>query len=328
MEHYSCTRSIEIQRPHHPTRAHSLRPSDQMSAEPKEVAFLGLGAMGTHLARHLQEYSQEQLGQPALVWNRTPEKAQSHARAHGTRAVGSLADLKCCAILCLCLPTTADVKQVLKEVPLQPNSLVIDCTSGDPEQTRELAAHLLSERGIRFVDAPVSGGPKGADAGTVTSMVGGDPADVAEASAVINAWSRKLVHCGPVGAGDATKSINNVLNAAHLCLATEGMLALKQYGVAPETALEAINGGSGMSLQTQRLPDNVISRKFSYGFALGLMKKDCTIAGNLIEQQTPSATLIPRVVELLKEAEEMVGPAADYTQVAQLLETRAGLTLG
>ena len=72
----------------------------------------------------------------------------------------------------------------------------------------------------------------------------------------------------------------------------------------------------------------MISRKFSYGFALGLMKKDCTIAGNLIEQQTPSATLIPRVVELLKEAEEMVGPAADYTQVAQLLETRAGLTLG
>ena len=105
--------------------------------------------------------------------------------------------------------------------------------------------------------------------------------------------------CGPVGAGDATKSINNVLNSAHLLLATEGMLALKKYGVEPSTALEAINGGSGMSLQTTRLPDNVLSRKFNFGFALGLMRKDCNIAGALVGSQTPSATLIPRVVELL-----------------------------
>ena len=105
-------------------------------------------------------------------------------------------------------------------------------------------------------------------------------------------------------------------------------LALKQYGVDPATALEAINGGSGMSLQTTRLPDNVLSRKFAYGFALGLMHKDCRIAGSLVKSQTPSATLIPRVVELLGEAEELVGPEADYTQIAQLLEDRAGFTLG
>ena len=295
----------------------------------KEVAFVGLGNMGSHLARHLHAYSQTHLdGRPALVYNRTHEKAVNHAKAHGTVAVESLSELKRCSVLCLCLPTTSHVEQVLSEVPLAPGSLVIDCTSGDPEQTREMAARLLGDRGIRFVDAPVSGGPKGADAGTVTSMVGGDAADFAEASQIINQWSKKVVHCGPVGAGDATKSINNVLNSAHLLLATEGMLALKKYGVEPATALEAINGGSGMSLQTTRLPDNVLSRKFAYGFALGLMKKDCTIAGNLVNSQTPSATLIPKVVELLGEAEAMVGAEADYTQIAQLLESRAGVTLG
>eukprot|EP00966_Prymnesium_polylepis_P095206 2204568-Prymnesium_polylepis.1 len=106
------------------------------------------------------------------------------------------------------------------------------------------------------------------------------------------------------------------------------MLALKRYGVDPATALEAINGGSGMSLQTTRLPDNVLSGKFAYGFALGLMRKDCSIAGSLVASQTPSATLIPRVVELVGEAEAAFGAEADYTQIAQLLESRAGLTLG
>ena len=101
-----------------------------------------------------------------------------------------------------------------------------------------------------------------------------------------------------------------------------------RYGVAPAAALEAINSGSGMSLQTARLPDNVLSREFAYGFALGLMRKDCEIAGGLVARETPSATLIPRVVALLSEAEAEYGPDVDYTRIAQLLEARAGLALG
>ena len=290
-----------------------------------QVGFAGLGTMGGHLAGHLHRFSTEKHGRPALVWNRSPDKAMAHAKTHGTVSVGSLSQLQC-TILCLCLPTTSHVEEVLASVPLQPGALVIDMTSGDPEQTRALASKL-AERGIRFVDAPVSGGPTGAEAGTVVSMLGGAPEDVATATEVCGAWSKKVVHCGPVGAGDATKCVNNVLNAAHLLLATEGMLALKAYGVDPATALEAINGGSGMSLQTQRLPDNVLSRKFAYGFALGLMRKDCGIAGSLVGSQTPSATLIPEVVKLLGEAEAEFGADADYTQVAQLLEKRVGVQL-
>lgn len=292
------------------------------------VGFIGLGAMGSHLARHLHAFSQEQWDLPALVWNRTPEKAQEHAKAHGTQAVSSLAELERCDVLCLCLPTTAHVAEVLNDVLLKADSLVIDCTSGDPVQTRELAAKLENVRDVHFVDAPVSGGPKGAEAGTVTSMLGGDPADIALASQVCGAWSKKVVHCGPVGAGDATKAINNVMNSAHLLLATEGLLALKKAGVDPATAVEVINASSGASLQVQRLPDNVLSRKFNYGFALGLMNKDCGIAGDLVAAQTPSASLIPKVVALLGEATERFGADADYTQIAMLLEERAGVTLG
>lgn len=218
----------------------------QKCSEKKTVGFIGLGAMGSHLARHLHAFSQEQWSQPALVWNRTAEKAQEHAKAHGTQAVSSLAELGRCDVLCLCLPTTAHVAEVLNGVPLNPDSLVIDCTSGDPVQTRELAAKLENVRDIHFVDAPVIGGPKVAEAGTVTSMLGGDETDIALASQVCGAWSKKVVHCGPVGAGDATKAINSVMNSAHLLIATEGMLALKKAGVEPATAVEVIVDASSL----------------------------------------------------------------------------------
>ena len=153
-----------------PTKRQCLDSEARARPDPEDsssVAFVGLGAMGTHLARHLHGYSLSQLGRPALVWNRSPDKALQHATAHGTEAAGALSELRCCGVLCLCLPTTAHVQQVLDEVPLRPGALVIDCTSGDPEQTRALAARLAG-RGVRFVDAPVSGGPKGAAAGSVT----------------------------------------------------------------------------------------------------------------------------------------------------------------
>ena len=91
---------------------------------------------------------------------------------------------------------------------------------------------------------------------------------------------------------------------------------------------QVINASSGASLQVQQLPDNVLSRKFNYGFALGLMNKDCGIAGDLVAAQTPSASLIPQVVALLGEATERFGADADCTKIAMLLEERAGVTLG
>ena len=123
---------------------------------------------------------------------------------------------------------------------------------------------------------------------------------------------------GPVGAGAATKSINNVLNSAHLLLATEGMLALKSYGVSPATALEAINGGSGMSLQTTRLPDNVLSRKFSYGFALGLMVEALTSAlGGFGRKDGP--TQHGASVTLLLFDPEAFGGREDFTAESSFL---------
>lgn len=293
------------------------------------VGYIGLGTMGSSMARHLNVASTEAGGRPALVWNRSPEKAASHAAVHGTVACDSAAELAAAVdVVCLCLSTTDDVKAVLAELPLRPGALVIDCTSGEPAATKALAAELKA-RGVGFVDAPVSGGPGGASAGTLTSMCGGSEEDFAVAAPWINAWSAKIVHCGTeVGAGDAVKSINNVLNAAHVALAAEGLATLKKLGVAPSVALSVINSSSGKSLQTEgNLPDNVVTRKFGYGFQLGLMRKDVGIAAELVKQHAPTATLIPAVQALYDAAVDELGAGADYTEVVKPLERAMGVEI-
>merc|ERR1719373_683046 len=111
-------------------------------------------------------------------------------------------------------------------------------------------------------------------------MLGADENEVAErVLPVLQAFAKKVVRCGPTGAGHAVKAVNNALNVTHLLLGAEGLLALQRLGVDPDVALDAINGSSGRSLQTQgRLPQEVLSRKFAYGFKLPLMAKDCRIA--------------------------------------------------
>ena len=301
-----------------------VAPLLSMASELPTVGFIGLGTMGGGMAVHLHERSMREHGKTALVYNRSPVKAQAHATAHGTVAVDTFDGLSGCDVLVLCLSTSADVESVLSHVPIKQNALVIDCTSGEPEVSRRLHASLRDRCAARFVDAPVSGGPKGAAAGSLTSMLGGDEADCAAAMQWIEAWSSKVVRCGPSGAGDAVKAVNNVLNSAHVLLATEGMLALNSFGVEPSVALDVINSASGRSLQTERLPDNILSRKFAYGFALELMRKDCGIAATLVNQETPDATLIPEVYRLLQAAEAELGGKVDYTEVARFLERRGG----
>ena len=262
-----------------------------------------------------------------MVWNRRPGVAEEHAAAHGTVACDSVAALAAEAdVICLCLSTSAAVESVLSALDLRPGALIIDCTSGEPSASQAIAA-ALQARGARFVDAPVSGGPAGAEAGTLTSMLGGTEADVTEALQWCGAWSAKVVHCGPIGAGDAVKSVNNILNAAHIALASEGLAALKKLGVSPSVALDVINSSSGRSLQTEKFGENIISRKFAYGFALGLMRKDVGIAADLVAEHAPGATLIPAVRELYDAAMEELGQDVDYTAVVKRLERLEGVVL-
>ena len=211
------------------------------------VSFLGLGAIGRPMAVHLT-------GSPfeLAVWNRTRSRAEEFTAAHGARLASTPADAaRDAEVIVTCLPTSREVKELLDGpdgllATMREGALLVDCTSGDPESSREIARRL-AERGIGFVDAPVSGGTSGAEAGTLTVMVGGDEHAVQRARVVLEAFGKRIVHCGPVGAGHAVKAVNNALLAAQLWATGEGLAALSAAGVDPRIALEVINASSGRS---------------------------------------------------------------------------------
>jgi 3-hydroxyisobutyrate dehydrogenase len=181
-----------------------------------------------------------------------------------------------------------------------------------------------------MVDCPVSGGPAGAEKGSVTTMLGGDKAIVDELHDwLLETFSGKAVNCGPIGSGMAVKAINNTLNMAHVLVAVEGLCALRNYGVEPDIALDVINASSGRSLATEvRVPTEVLTDNFGFGFALKLMAKDCRIGASLMEENFPKSTLLKEVSRLSNEAEKKeYCEGGDYTTVSKLLEESSGTNL-
>jgi len=296
------------------------------------AGWVALGAMGYHMAGHVARVINQAGGGAKLsVWNRTVTKSAAHAAEFGSNTVSHVEDLASCRVIISCLPTSEEVSAVTSIVAAARQNLIghaqlqecvwVDCSSGDPERTREIARQLAPS-GITLVDCPVSGGPRGAVKGTVTCMYGGD---LGPALPLVSSFGGKVENVGPVGAGMAVKAINNALNTAHLILGAEALLALKGMGVDPAKALSVINTSSGRSLQTEvRIPEEVLTRRFGYGFQLGLMKKDVDHATSLLKTGFPGARLLPQVSGVLREAVEARGPEVDYTEVVTVLEQEFG----
>jgi 3-hydroxyisobutyrate dehydrogenase len=286
------------------------------------VAWIGLGAMGAPMAGHLAVTFE------TLVWNRTAEVAADHARRYGSRAV-DLVEAAGADVVLTCLPRTADVADVARRLAgdLRPGTVWVDCTSGEPEPSRLLATRL-DEHGVRYLDAPVSGGTSGAAAGALTTMVGGDAETLELVRPVLQTFSARIIHVGPTGAGHAVKAVNNTLLAANLWAAAEGLAALVKAGVPAATALEVINTSSGRSFPSQELiPERVLSREFPVTFALGLLAKDVGIAQGLLDDTAVPAPVLREVGALLAVALRELGPDVDHVAAVQLVERWSGTEL-
>lgn len=294
------------------------------------IAFLGLGAIGTPMARHLAAPPHE-----LTVWNRTPAKAKSFAAEPGitARVAATPAEAaKGAPIVITCLPTSGDVESLLDGptgllAGLEKGAVLVDCTSGDPGTSRRIAARL-AERDIDFVDAPVSGGVAGAIKGNLTVMVGGDAKVFERVRPMLDAFGEKLVHCGPVGAGDALKAVNNAFLAVHIWACAEGLAALKKAGVAPAVALDVINASSGRSNTSQNLfPERVLTRAFPRTFRLALLDKDVGIAAGVAREHRIPSPLLQLTSELFRAAHNALGEEADHVEAVRLLEQWANVEI-
>jgi 3-hydroxyisobutyrate dehydrogenase len=286
------------------------------------VAFLGLGAIGAPMARRVHL-----AGFPLTVWNRTVARAESFARDTGARSAATAAQAVAGAdVVITCLPTSADVAGVLTDdvIAGAKGAVVVDCTSGDPATARRIAASLAA-RGVEFVDAPVSGGVRGAEEGTLTVMCGGDAAVIEKARPVIASFGQKIVHCGPVGAGDAVKAMNQALLALTIWGTGEALAALASMGVSPAVALDVINASSGRSNASMNLfPERVLTRAFPRTFRLSLMAKDARIAADIARSEGVPAALIQLAAELSTLAHRELGDDADHVEAVQVIERWAG----
>jgi 3-hydroxyisobutyrate dehydrogenase len=290
------------------------------------VGFLGLGAIGAPNAAHLARRGRH------LVWNRTASRATEFAARHGATAVATPREAAAADVVVTCLSTSADVASLLDGpdgllAGLQPGALLLDCTSGDPATSRRIAARL-AERGVAYADAPVSGGTNGAEAGTLTVMVGAEPAVFERARPVLETFSRRIEHVGPVGAGDALKAVNNALLGLNILALGEGLVALAKVGVAPRVALDVINASSGRSFVSEVLvPERVLTRTWPRAFRLALLDKDVAIAVGVLAEAGVAGPVVERVSSLLNRARATLGEAADYLDPIRLSEQQAGVEL-
>ena len=232
-------------------------------------------------------------------------------------------------VIITCVPTSREVEALLDGpdgvlAGLAPQSLFIDCTSGDPATSRRIAARL-AERETAFMDAPVSGGVSGAQQGALTVMCGADEATFERARPVIEAFGKKVVRCGPVGAGDAVKAVNQALLGIHIWALSEGLVALSKAGISPRLALDVINASSGRSNVSQNLfTERVITRAFPRTFKLALMEKDVTIAAEFARENRVPSPLTQSAADLLRVARQALGEDADHVETVKLLEEWAG----
>jgi 3-hydroxyisobutyrate dehydrogenase len=239
-----------------------------------KAGFIGLGAMGWHMAGHLAR--KELLGG---VWNRTPAKADKFAREYSVRAAGSPAELwKTCDVVILCVSADQQVLELVDRlaVPDARGKLVVD-TSTVARETAIEAARELASVGSRFVDAPITGGTEGAKNGTLTFMVGGHENDVKNAAPLFGAMGSRFVHMGLVGSGQATKAVNQVVVAGIAQAVTEGVAFADALHLPIDKVLEVVGSGAAGSWFMTNRGKNFIANQYPLGFKLALHLKDLYI---------------------------------------------------
>lgn len=285
------------------------------------VGFIGIGNMGNPMAGNLIK-----AGWKVTVYDTDAEKVRSFNAAHGGSGASTLAELaKNSDVVITMLPDGHVVRRVALGKSAGEDSLVqgfarggviIDMSSSAPVGTRELGKDL-SEHEIALIDAPVSGGVKGAVAATMSIMIGGDKA-LAERFDDLLAGMGKRFYVGSLGSGHAAKVLNNYVSAAGLAAAAEAVLVAERFGIDSQTLIDVINASTGRNNSTEnKFSQYILNGKFNSGFALGLMAKDLALAMEVAEACDVPAELGHATLELWKKAEKAVGGAADHTEIAR-----------
>ena len=242
------------------------------------VAFVGLGVMGFPMAGHLARN-----GHGVVVYNRTTAKAEDWiAKYEGCAAPTPAAAASAAEIVFTCVGNDDDVREVMLGASgildaLRPGSIVVDHTTSSATVARDMHA-AAAERGIGFLDAPVSGGQAGAENGQLTVMVGGEAAIFERALPVIRSYAKAVTLIGPTGSGQLAKMVNQICIAGVVQGLAEGLDFAMRAGLDPAVVIESISKGAAQSWQMENRWQTMVDDEFDFGFAVDWMRKDLGFA--------------------------------------------------
>lgn len=285
------------------------------------VGFLGLGRMGAPMASRLVGHVDR-----LLVHDLSPAAVETLA-AKGAEAAGSAAALgETCDIVFLSLPTPPVVREAVGEVIAGGTpQIVCDLSTSGPKLAQELH-DLLTPQGIASFDAPVSGGIRGAELGSLAIMVGGPEARYAEVCPILDRIGNPFFLGETPGAGQVAKLANNLLSLAAIATTAEAMTLALKAGIDPARLIEVLNAGTGANSATRdKWPRAVLPRTFDFGFSAQLSLKDTRLA---LEEAQAMGVPLPtaeRLEALLERVLAAYGEDADFTEMAKVVEADAGL---
>ena len=297
------------------------------AASDLKLTWIGVGAMGSLMAPHTTEVAD------LHVFDVDADQARRVAEESSSTAVSDLSKIVDSDIVILMLPESSIIDPLLNgdgDAPglldqLKPGAIVVDMSSSRPDSSVK-NAEAAKRRGVRFIDAPVSGGVSGARNATLAIMVGGPIEDFEAVKPILDHIGTNVRHVGQIGAGHALKALNNILAASNLQASVEVLAAGKKFGLDPAVMVDVMQKSSGSNFALlEVIPQAVLTGQYDAGFALKLMEKDVRVAMSLFELTHAPSRVLSAVAEVyargLKEAEA----DADYTVIAKQNDDLAGI---
>jgi 2-hydroxy-3-oxopropionate reductase len=287
------------------------------------IGFIGLGIMGNPMACHLAR-----AGHTVIGYNRSPGRAAALIDAGGAEAESIAEAVKDADVVAVMVPDSPDVQDVLLSeggvfAHAQPATLVIDFSSIRPDVTTQLAEEA-TQRGLRLIDAPVSGGEPGAKNASLSIMVGATDDDFAAAKPILEIVGKTIVHVGPNGAGQTVKAANQLIVAGNIQLLAEAITFLHAYGVDLDAAVEVLGGGlAGSAVLKQKAP-KMLAHDFDPGFRIELHHKDMGIVTSAAREAGVVIPLGAVVAQLMASALANGDGSLDHSGLLRGVERLSG----
>ncbi|MCP3464919.1 MULTISPECIES: NAD(P)-dependent oxidoreductase [unclassified Bradyrhizobium] len=285
----------------------------------EKLGYLGLGLMGAPMTRRLLA-----AGYEVAIWNRSAAKAAALVEVGAKREASPRDVLTCAGIVFMCLTDAAAVEEVIfgpEGLSAAPGAgkLVVDFSSIHPDAARDIAARLKAANGMGWIDAPVSGGTKGAEEGTLAVMAGGDPGDVERVRPYVLTMARRLTHMGPIGAGQTTKLCNQVIVGCAMAVLAEATRLAVNAGIDAERLPEALAGGFADSIPLQlfvpRMVQGIHSPPLGY---IATMLKDLDAIADVAHATSTPVPMASLAGQLFRLASASRGADADALEIYKL----------